>query len=301
MLADCCLCPRNCHANRKLGAHGYCKTDSGYHIGSICVHRGEEPVISGPHGICNIFFSRCNLQCIYCQNFQISTLKSDVQETVYSLAEVVRIIEFYLDQGCTHVGFVSPSHVVHQMKDIIHALNHRVIRPVYVYNSNAYDKVEVLRTLEGLIDVYLPDLKYMEPDLAANYSGAGNYPEVATAALKEMYRQKGSTLLLHEDKTAQSGLIVRHLVLPGHVGNSKAALKFIAEELSPLVHVSLMSQYYPTPAVRSHPELGRCITFEEYQQVVEEMEKLGLFRGWVQEHESQATYRPDFQQEHPFE
>lgn len=301
MLTDCCLCPRNCHINRDLAADGYCRTDSGYHIGSICIHRGEEPVISGSNGICNVFFSRCNLQCIYCQNFQISTLKSDVQESVLTLDEVVQTIESYLDAGCTHVGFVSPSHVIYQMKEIIQALNQRTRHPVYVYNSNAYDKVETLKELEGLIDVYLPDLKYLDRDLAANYSIASNYPEIATAALKEMYRQKGSTLICDENGTAQSGLIIRHLVLPGQVENSKTVLRFIAEELSPLVHISLMSQYYPTPAVRDHPLLGRCITHDEYQQVVEEMENLGLFRGWVQEYESQLNYRPDFGQGHPFE
>jgi len=301
MLKDCCLCPRNCHANRIEYPLGYCNTDAGFHISSICLHRGEEPPISGPTGICNIFFSRCNLQCIYCQNYQISTLGHDVQKSVYTLDEVVSNIEFYLSYGCTHVGFVSPSHVIVQVKAIIEALLNRGHSPVFVYNSNGYDSVETLRSLEGLIDVYLPDLKYMDSGLAAKYSGAGNYPEAASAALKEMYRQKGSTLIHDEQGCAESGLLIRHLVLPGHVENSKAVLRFIAEELSPLVHISLMSQYYPTPAVAGHPQLGRPIKASEYKQVLKEMRQLGMFRGWIQDFDSHASYRPDFSLDHPFE
>jgi putative pyruvate formate lyase activating enzyme len=224
-----------------------------------------------------------------------------VQEKEYILEEVVNQIENHLDEGCTHVGFVSPSHVLPQVLAIVEALRSKGRHPVFVYNSNGYDSPESLKIFEGKIDVYLPDLKYMDSDIAAAYSGAANYPHVAAAALKEMYRQKGSTLLLDDNGMAQSGLIIRHLLLPGHVENSKSVLRFIAEELSPLVHVSLMSQYYPTPAVMSHPELGRQISAEEYEQVVEEMENLGIFRGWIQEPESHLNYRPDFMLKHPFE
>ena len=301
MLNDCCLCPRLCHANRTNGVLGYCRMDNGFHISSICLHHGEEPAISGTKGICNIFFSRCNLQCIYCQNHQISTLGPDVQETVYTLEQVIEQVEYFLDRGCTHIGFVSPSHVVPQLKSIVSALRSNGHNPVFVYNSNGYDSVETLRELVGLIDVYLPDLKYMEPTLAEAYSGAKNYPQAAPAAVREMYRQKGSTLRLDENGNARTGLIIRHLVLPGHVENSKAVLKFIAEELSPLVHVSLMSQYYPTPAVENHQKLGRQLTANEYRQVVEEMENLGMYRGWIQEPGSYENYRPDFLRNHPFE
>jgi putative pyruvate formate lyase activating enzyme len=290
-----------CHANRMNGAQGYCRSGMGYHISSICIHKGEEPVISGKHGICNIFFSRCNLQCIYCQNFQISTLKNDVQENEYTLEEVVSRIEKYLDEGCTHVGFVSPSHVIPQLTVIIQNLRSKGRKPVFVYNSNAYDRVETLKTIEGFVDVYLPDLKYLDAELAGAYSGATDYPEIACAAIREMYRQKGSTLVFDDAGYATSGLIIRHLVLPGHVENSKSVLRFIAGELSPRVHVSLMSQYYPTPAVSDHPLLGRQLSMDEYRQVADEMEKLGLFRGWIQEPESHENYRPDFKLVHPFE
>jgi putative pyruvate formate lyase activating enzyme len=301
MLNDCCLCPRLCHASRTDGVLGYCQMDDGFHISSICLHHGEEPVISGPKGICNIFFSRCNMQCIYCQNHQISTLGADVHETVYTIDQVVEQLEYFLDRGCTHVGFVSPSHLVPQVKLIVSALRSNGHNPLFVYNSNGYDRVETLRELEGHIDVYLPDLKYMEASLAEAYSGAKNYPQAAAAAVKEMFRQKGSTLIIDENACAQSGLIIRHLVLPGHIENSKAVLKFIAEELSPLVYISLMSQYYPTPAVKNHQNLGRKLNADEYRQVVEEMENLGMYHGWIQEPESYENYRPDFKREHPFE
>lgn len=300
-MGTCNLCPRNCYAERFRSNGGYCQSNGGYNISSVCVHRGEEPVISGENGICNIFFSRCNLRCIYCQNYQISQPGTDIQESVYTLEEVVETVLKHFENGCTHVGFVSPSHMIMQTASVIEALRQRGSNAIFVYNSNGYDKVESLRWLEGMIDVYLPDLKYMENDIARGYSGAENYPEVAAAALKEMFRQKGSTLIKDENGCAQSGLIVRHLVLPGHIENSKAVLRFIAEELSPLVHVSLMSQYYPTPPVKDHPALGKCVEAAEYTEVLEEMERLGLFRGWVQEPGSSNHYRPDFRLEHPFE
>ncbi|MBE0662005.1 MAG: radical SAM protein [Bacteroidales bacterium] len=300
-LDACCSCPRLCNAMRDNGETGYCNTDNRFHISSICLHHGEEPTISGPNGICNIFFSRCNLQCIYCQNYQISTTGSGVQDAVLSLDEIINKVEQYLDNGCTHVGFVSPSHVILQVREIIGALHKRGRQAVFVYNSNGYDSVSTIKSLEGMIDVYLPDLKYMDTEIAEAYSGAKDYPQIASSALREMYRQKGSTLILSEDGCALSGLIIRHLVLPGHIENSKAVLKFIAQELSPLIHVSLMSQYYPIPQVEDHPNLGRLLNHTEYQQVVDEMGLLGIFRGWIQDIESHDNYRPDFDKNHPFE
>ncbi len=173
--------------------------------------------------------------------------------------------------------------------------------PVWVYNTNAYDRAETLRSLEGMIDVYLPDLKYMEGDLSASLSGAADYPEVASAALREMFRQKGSALHLDDRDTALSGLIVRHLVLPGQVGNSQKVIRFLAAELSPKIHLSLMAQYYPVKRVSGHPTLKRTIFASEYQQVIDEMESCSIHRGWVQDVESSEFYRPDFENDHPFE
>lgn len=300
-LADCALCPRECHANRLVSPSGWCKAGAGFSISSICIHRGEEPPVSGNDGICNIFFTNCNLQCIYCQNWQISDNHLDHGPDEMEFDEVIRQVTGLLDQGIKRVGFVSPSHFIPQMLVIIREIVERGYRPVWVYNSNGYDKVDTLKRLEGLIDVYLPDVKYMDARLSKEYSSAGNYPAVAQAALKEMCRQKGSALHLAEDGTAESGIIIRHLVLPGETNNSIDVLRFIASELSPKMHLSLMSQYYPTPAVSCHPTLSRIVTAREYRLVTEEMERLGMNNGWVQELESHGNYRPDFTEDHPFE
>ena len=299
-LSNCSLCPRNCYADRFSEKLGYCNSDAGFNISSICVHKGEEPVISGVKGICNVFFPHCNLQCVYCQNHDISRNKGiDYAENLL-FEEVIQRICTILEETENIVGFVSPSHYIPQMTAIIRGIHQAGKYPVFVYNTNGYDKVETLRMLEGLIDVFLPDFKYMDSSLAFNYSQARNYPEVASAALKEMYRQKGSTLIVNDNGVAESGIIVRHLVLPGAADQSIEALKFIAEEISPKLHVSLMSQYYPTDLVRNHPVLKRTITPAEYNKVVEAFHSLGFYRGWVQDLESHASYRPDFSNDKPF-
>jgi putative pyruvate formate lyase activating enzyme len=206
-----------------------------------------------------------------------------------------------LSTGIPAVGFVSPSHVVPQVKAIIDGLKLRGFNPVTVYNTNGYDKLETIRSLDGLIDVYLPDFKYCSSDISSEYSDAANYPEIAFRAIKEMYFQKGSTLSVGESGRAENGLLIRHLVLPGHAEESKKVLQMIAEELSPGIHLSLMSQYHPTYAVLRHPVLNRSLYREEYVSVVKEMESLGFRNGWVQDMDSNVNYRPDFSRENPFE
>ncbi len=300
-LENCALCPRNCRAHRNIRAGGYCNSDDSFSIASICIHKGEEPAISGPDGICNVFFTNCNLRCIYCQNHQISDNRISRASNTMELEDVVAQITSILDRGINRVGFVSPSHVIPQMLVIIAAVRSLGYRPVWVYNTNGYDKAETLKMLEGIIDVYLPDFKYMDPEPARKYSGAVDYPFHASRALKEMYRQKGAALITGEDQTAVSGIIVRHLVLPGHVDNSISVLRFLAEEISPKIHISLMSQYFPVKGVKNHQQLGRTITAAEYIQVTDELENLGMFNGWTQEFESSEFYRPDFNTRHPFE
>ena len=299
-LADCRICPRNCGVNRLEGQTGKCGSDAGYNISSICIHHGEEPVISGKHGICNVFFSRCNLACIYCQNWQISSSRGEVREKAMELEEVVSAITGLLDRGCSAVGFVSPSHYIPHVKTIVEALRFSGRNPIFVYNTNGYDSVEELKALENHIDIYLPDFKYADRELAAQFSGVRNYPEKALLAIREMYRQKGSTLILDENGQAERGLIIRHLILPGNIENSLEVLRLIADELSESVALSLMAQYWPTPAVKDHPSLGRTLTREEYDLVVAEMERLGFYKGWVQEMESSEHYLPDFDRENPF-
>jgi len=300
-LSDCALCPRNCHADRFSGPLGWCRSDASFSISSICIHRGEEPAISGSDGICNIFFTNCNLQCIYCQNHQISDNLLDHTSDRMNFIDVLGQITAILDRGIRRVGFVSPSHFVPQVKAIIQGVQALGYRPVWVYNTNGYDKPETLRTLEGIIDVYLPDFKYMDPDLARRYSGAADYPDFAARALKELYRQKGSALILDDDGAAESGIIVRHLALPGHADDSIKVMEFLAREISPKIHVSLMAQYYAPRQVAGHPQLGRGITLHEYRRVVDCMENLGMHNGWYQEFDSSDFYRPDFNNPNPFE
>jgi len=249
LLSGCKLCPRECNADRFTAGGGYCSTDASMNISSICIHRGEEPVISGPEGICNVFFSGCNLRCIFCQNHEISRPGREVSGNSFTLKMTLDAIEDILTGGIGTVGFVSPSHVVPQVKAIIRGLYERGFKPVTVYNTNGYDKAEVIDSLEGLIDVYLPDYKYATPAIAKQYSDAADYPSVVLRALKRMYYQKGSTLLIDGEGRAENGMLIRHLVLPGHAEESKKVLRSIADELSLGVHISLMSQYHPTDYV----------------------------------------------------
>lgn len=290
----CSICPRNCGVQRSTGELGYCRTGTGFYIASICRHRGEEPPVSGTGGICNIFFAHCNLQCIFCQNYQISSNTSDPLRFRRELSEVIREVESVLDRGARGVGFVSPSHSIPAMRKIIAELQRRGRDQTFVYNTSAYDRIETIEEIEKKINLYLPDLKYRDPVLAEEYSGARDYPEIAGKVLKEMFRQKGADLEYNPDGTILSGIIIRHLVLPGAVENSKSCLRFIAEELSPDIHISLMSQYHPTPRVRNHPFLGRTLSPEEYDEVINEMDRLGFHRGWLQNLDSPGNYMPDF-------
>lgn len=270
-------------------------------IASVCIHCGEEPQISGPYGICNIFFSGCNLHCIYCQNYDISRPAGTCRSKIMTLEEALDAIMNTLSSKVISVGFVSPSHMVPQVKAIIKGLNERGLKPITVYNTNGYDKPDVIDSFDGLIDVYLPDYKYVTAGIAAEYSDAPDYPEVALKSLKRMYFQKGSTLPVDKEGRAENGMLIRHLVLPGHVEESKKVLRSIAEELSPGVHLSLMSQYHPTGSVLNHPVIDRALYREEYESVVETMVSLGFRNALVQNLGSYLNYRPDFSRENPFE
>lgn len=301
MLENCTLCPRECRINRFKEGLGYCNTDAGMNIASICIHRGEEPVITGEKGICNIFFTGCNLQCSYCQNFEINRPCRYTSNLIMEFSAVLDRIEEILSTGIKAVGFVSPSHVVPQVKAIIKGLHSRGIRPITVYNTNSYDKAGIIRGLSDLIDVYLPDYKYISPEISAKLSDAYDYGEVALRAIKEMYYQKGSTLSTDESGIAERGMLIRHLVLPGYVDESIQVLRSVAEELSPGVNLSLMSQYHPTSNVKHHSEMDRLLLRSEYETVVKEMENLGFRNGWLQDMESYKNYLPDFSRENPFE
>lgn len=300
-LRDCTICPRECHADRSVGGTGFCRTDGRLNIASICLHRGEEPVIGGKDGICNIFFAGCNLRCIYCQNHEISQPCRGYGQFENDPDKVLEQVSNILSQGINTVGFVSPSHMIPQMKQVISGLHSLGHKPIIVYNTNGYDKAEVIRSLEGVVDIYLPDFKYVSPDLSRVFSGAEDYPVVALRAIREMYYQMGSTLLTDKDGKAERGLLIRHLVLPGYVEESKNLLDTIADELSTGVNISLMSQYHPAHLAVHNTMLNRSLYTAEYEEIVNHMHKLGFRNGWIQEMESFRNYLPDFSKEHPFE
>ncbi len=300
-LRNCNICPRKCHADRFSARKGYCKAGTEFGISSICIHRGEEPVISGSKGICNVFFTNCNLQCVFCQNWQISDNRQDHRADFRDLDDILGQVAGILDQGISILGFVSPGHYLPQMKIIITALKEMGYHPTIVYNSNGYDDVDQLKRLEGTVDVYLPDFKYMDNDIARKYSDAANYPEIALKAHREMFRQMGSSLIVNDDGYAMRGMLVRHLVLPGHTQNSIRVMEAIADELSPRVHIALMSQYYPSHNAGKYPALRNYVDPAEYRKVINRMSELGLTRGYIQGIDSSEHYRPDFDEDHPFE
>lgn len=295
-ISTCSLCPHGC-SDRSLGI---CGAPDDLRVASVCIHNGEEPPISPA---VNVFFAHCNLHCIYCQNWQISGRQADDCSilTVDALAD--RICDL-LPQTGGMLGFVTPTHYANQLPAIVEAVRQRGISPTVVYNSSGYESVQTLRNLEGLVDIYLPDFKYMDSALAARYSHAPRYPEVAQEALLEMIRQVGTGLKC-ADGIAYRGIIVRHLVLPGHIDNSLAVLDKLSTLHSQLstfnsLHVSLMAQYYP-PRPDLPAPLNRTLTPEEYRIVADRYVELG-FDGWLQELSAEDNYRPDFSRnENPFE
>lgn len=295
---SCNVCPRQCAGDRLRGG-GFCGASDVMEVARVWRHRGEEPPIGGERGICNVFFSHCNLQCVYCQNHLISSRKC-LSPALRGVAEVATEVERVLGESEGMLGLVTPSHYGHLIPELVERLWEDGVRPTVVWNSGGYDSVEMLRRVEPYVDVYLPDLKYMTAEVAERYSHAKDYPEVATVAVKEMARQKGSALLCDERGLAFRGLVVRHLVLPGEVEESKRVLRWIAEELPGNVHLSLMAQYYPPEDLELPDNLRRRLSEEEYGEVVEEMERLGLGKGWVQELASSESYRPHFGEQETF-
>lgn len=294
----CTLCPHSCRADR-TDTLGFCQAGPEPEAATVCIHRGEEPPLSGRRGICNIFFTHCNMQCIYCQNRDISHPGGTAPARFQGVEAIADQVAAILPGTENVVGLVSPSHYADSIPALVQALHRRGLHPTIVYNTGGYDRVETLRALAPYVDVYLPDFKYMDPMLALRYSHAPDYPQVALAALREMYNQKGSSLPTDDDGLAWRGIIVRHLVLPGQVENSLAVLDALAD-ISPNLHVALMAQYYP-PVESLPDQLGRTLTADEYRRVTDHLAAVGLSRGWVQELDAQANYRPDFTRQEAFE
>jgi putative pyruvate formate lyase activating enzyme len=294
MLASCTVCPHDCGNNRLNDEVARCY--SGYLplVSSYVPHFGEEPRLVGSRGVGNIFFGNCNLRCVYCQNHQISQNAREEGKNEVSFDRLADMMLELQDRGCHGIGFVSPTHFVPQIVRSLNVAAEGGLHLPLIYNTNAYDSVEVLRLLDGIMDIYLPDLKYSDEDAGYRYSKIRNYPRVARAAIREMHRQVGSELVLGDDGLVKRGLIIRHLVLPNDIAGSKDSLSWIQSVLGENTTLSVMAQYFPTHRAATMPLLDRKIRESEYEKVLAVLDVLSLESGWVQDYDSSDTYRPEF-------
>lgn len=290
-LKQCKICPHNCNVNRLNGKIGRCKCTDKIKIALASVHNYEEPCISGINGSGTIFFSNCNMNCIYCQNYEISQLGKGKEISIKELADIFINQQ---EKGVNNINLVTPTMYTFQIiKTIKLTKKNKLIIPI-IYNTNGYEKIETLKALQGYIDVYLPDLKYYSNKLSIKYSKVNNYFSVATEAIKEMYRQVG-TPKFNEDGIMQRGIIIRHLVLPNHIQNSKNILKWIKENMPQDVYVSIMAQYFPTYKAKEDELLNRKLTKKEYKEIEKFLYTLDLKNGYIQElGEHEEEYVPDF-------
>ncbi|MFH1154857.1 MAG: radical SAM protein [Pseudomonadota bacterium] len=298
-LDNCRCCPRRCGVNRLEGDAGFCRIPAGIQVAHAGLHYGEEPVISGTRGSGTVFFAGCNLRCVFCQNYQISQEFRKDSGWTMSCDELASCMINLQDQGAHNINFVSPSHMIFQMADAIVAARKKGLAVPIVYNSNGYDSVESLRSIRGLVDIFLPDLKYMDNRLGRQYSWVDDYADVVPGVLREMLDQVGH-LETDDNGIALRGLVVRHLVLPGHQDNSRQCLDFLAD-LSRYTCVSIMSQYSPRHKAFRHPAINRTVAQNEYDAIVDHALDLGLENAFVQEVVSQDLYLPDFDRDTPFD
>jgi len=296
--AGCECCPRRCGVNRIEGKTGFCRAGSGIEISHAGLHFGEEPPISGTKGSGTIFFSGCNLRCVFCQNYQISQEFQQDRTRPLTTDELASEILRLQEKGAHNINFVSPSHMIFQMADAIEAAREKGLAVPVVYNSNGYDSVDALRQIRGLVDIYLPDIKYLDNKIGKQFSLVDDYADIVPGVLLEMLDQTGN-LQMNDDGIAVRGLLVRHLVLPGQMENSRRCLDFLAG-LSPDIHVSIMSQYSPQYKAGAYPEINRTLTDDEYDEIIGYALELGLENAFIQKLESQSHYLPDFDQERPF-
>ncbi|MBN1754627.1 radical SAM protein [bacterium] len=277
-MKECRACPWECGADRIAAPSGICRTGALPMVSSYNIHLGEEPPISGYKGSGTIFLTNCNLKCQYCQNYPISQMGHGQE---YSLTRFANMMLELQKKGAHNINFVTPSHQVVQIKRGVLCAREQGLAIPIVYNSSGYDSLWQLKYLEGIVDIFLVDMRYGRDDEALKYSGARNYVAVNRQALLEMYRQVGD-LVMDQYDVATRGIIIRHLVLPNGISHSKGILEFIHDKLSSNTYISLMSQYFPAYEAVNCPELSRRVTRKEYREVVNYMEELGLDQGWTQ-------------------
>ena len=292
-LDKCEICPRKCEVNRNNNQIGWCKSTDRVKIGLYSIHNFEEPCISGDKGSGTVFFSNCTMNCIFCQNYEISQLGKGKE---ISIEELANIFIKQQEKGVHNINLVTPTSYVYQIIEAIKIAKAKGLNIPIVYNTNGYENIETIKALNGYVDVYLPDLKYAEEKLAIEYSGAKNYFEVATNAIKEMIKQVGN-IKLNEDGIIQKGVIIRHLVLPNHIENSKKVLLWIKQNLPNDIYVSIMAQYFPTYKAKENQKLNRKLTKKEWEQIEKYVEEIDIENGFIQElgdHEEEYVPKWEF-------
>ena len=302
---SCQLCPRMCQVNRHTGT-GYCLMPDRIKVARAALHMWEEPCISGEHGSGAIFFSGCTLRCVFCQNYKIAAAAVGKYITVDGLADIMLRLQ---DKHANNINLVTPTHYALHIAQALTKARDNGLRIPVVYNTSAYENIETLKRLDGLVDIYLPDFKYMDSSLALKYSHAEDYPEVAKSALNEMVRQVGSPCMYSdddelvqsgyvEDGVMKRGVIVRHLVLPGTTKDSKAVIKYLIDTYGDDIYISIMSQYTPFDRLKKHPLLSRKVTRKEYNSVVDYAIDCGINNGFIQEGDvAEESFIPEFDYE----
>ena len=278
LLEKCTICPHNCGINRTNNQIGRCKSKDTVKIALYSTHNFEEPCISGKKGSGTVFFSNCNMNCVFCQNYEISQQGKGKEITIEELAEIFIKQQ---EKDVENINLVTPTSYVPQIIEAIKIARNKGLKLPIVYNTNGYEKVETLKMLEGYVDIYLPDFKYSDNELAKRLSKVDNYFEIATQALTEMYRQTGKAVF-DDREIMQKGMIIRHLVLPNHILNSRKVLKWINENMHD-VYVSVMAQYFPTYKAKDIEDINRKLTKEEYEQIENYLYRLDLENGYIQE------------------
>lgn len=279
-MGKCTLCPRECNIDREAGKTGFCGVVSEKIVAArAALHMWEEPCISGEEGSGTVFFSGCTLRCVYCQNYDIARATTGKEITKERLAEIFLELQ---DKGANNINLVTPTHYTTEIIWAVKKARELGLTLPIVYNCSGYEKVDTLRQLEGIVDIYLTDFKYMDAQIADRYSKASDYPEVAKLALAEMVRQIPESAF-NEREMMTKGVIVRHLLLPGYLENAKAVVKYVYETYGDQVFLSLMNQYTPLPQVEAFPEINRKVTEEEYDELVDYAIEIGVENGFIQE------------------
>ena len=291
LFSDCTLCPRHCHVNRLLGQAGYCGQTT-LKAARASLHMWEEPCISGTAGSGTVFFSGCNLRCIFCQNYHIALGEAGREISTKHLAEIFLSLQA---QGANNINLVTPTHFVPQILLALQSAKEHGLTIPIVYNSSGYESTETLRLLEGYVDIYLPDFKYMDPALSLKYSHAQDYFTKAKESLAEMVRQTGSPVFDPATGLMKRGVIVRHLLLPGQTKDSKKILRYLHTTYGNQIFISIMNQYTPLPQVKELPELNRRVSPAEYERVLDFALRIGIENGFFQEGETASdSFIPEF-------